>query len=95
MATTVPAPSLPTGSDRPTRADRARTAPSESGAVTMGRSGVPSIVEALMSAPANNSPRSDGLIGAASTRISTWLGPGDRHGDVDQRELQCALLGDQ
>ena len=28
------------------------------------------------SAPARSPPRSDGLIGVASTRMSTWLGPG-------------------
>src|SRR5580704_8048696 len=33
-ATTVPAPSLPTGSDLPTRAARERSAPSASGTVT-------------------------------------------------------------
>jgi len=40
-ATTVPAPSLPAGSDWPTRAAAARAAPGGSGAVTTGRSGVP------------------------------------------------------
>src|SRR3984957_7517301 len=42
VATTVPAPSLPTVSDLPTRAARVRSAPPTSGAETTGRSGVPS-----------------------------------------------------
>lgn len=76
-ATTVPAPSLPTGSDFPTRAARPASAPSRSGAVTTGRSGVPATVAADMSAAAGISrPRSDGLIGAASTRTTTSSGPG-------------------
>src|ERR1700728_5345492 len=64
--TTVPAPSLPTGSDLPTRAARERNTPSASGAVTTGRSYVPSTTAESTSAPASNRPKSDGLIGAAS-----------------------------
>src|ERR1700683_4743077 len=41
-ATTLPAPSLPTGSDLPTRAARERSAPSTSGAVTTRSLDVPS-----------------------------------------------------
>src|SRR5580658_3364122 len=67
-ATTVPAPSLPTGSDFPTRAAKERSAPSTSGAVTTGRSDVPSTTAEATLAPASNRPRSDGLIGAASIR---------------------------
>src|SRR5580700_837059 len=65
-ATTVPAPSLPTDIDLPTLAARERSAPSTSGAITTGRSEVPSSTADDTSAPASNRPRSDGLIGAAS-----------------------------
>src|SRR3954466_3671023 len=43
-ATTVPAPSLPTGSDLSIRADSSPRAPARNGALTMGRSGVPAVV---------------------------------------------------
>src|SRR6202023_1979004 len=49
-ATTVPAPSLPTGSDLSSRADSALRAASPTEAVTTGRSGVPATVAVLMSA---------------------------------------------
>ena len=75
-ATTVPAPSLPTGIDTPTLASIARIAAGGSGAMITGRSGVPVATAAVTSAPASSRPRSDGLIGAASTRISTSVGPG-------------------
>ena len=75
-ATTVPAPSLPTGSDSSSRAESAPRAASEIGAVTTGRSGVPATVAVLMSALAVRRPKSDGLIGEASTRTSTSLAPG-------------------
>jgi len=75
-ATTVPAPSLPTGSDSPTLAAAARIAPGLSGAVTTGRSAVPPAVAWVTSAPAKSSPRSEGLMGAASTRTTTWCGAG-------------------
>src|SRR6201995_5122837 len=64
-ATTVPAPSLPTGSGLSTRVERARNAAPLSGAVTTGRSGVPVTVAADMSAPGVSSAQSDGLIGEA------------------------------
>ena len=51
-ATTVPAPSLPTGSDLSSRADSAPRAASAIEAVTTGRSGVPATVAVVMSAPA-------------------------------------------
>ena len=75
-ATTVPAPSLPAGSDCPTRAAAARAAAAASGAAMTGRSGEPSVMASAMSAPANSSPRSEGLIGAASIRMTTWCGSG-------------------
>src|SRR6476620_1956246 len=75
-ATTVPAPSLPTGSALSTRAESPASAPGPIGAVTVGRSGVPATVAADMSAPAISTPRSDGLIGDASTRTSTSLAAG-------------------
>ena len=45
-------------------------------AVTTGRSGVPEAFAVLMSAPPSNSPRSDGLMGDASTRTITSSGFG-------------------
>src|SRR5437764_637494 len=75
-ATTVPAPSLPTGSDLSSRADSAPSVESLTGAVTTGRSGVPVTVAVIMSALATSRPRSDGLIGDASTRTNTSSAPG-------------------
>src|SRR6201997_198727 len=49
-ATTLPAPSLPTGSDLSSRADSVPRAASPTEAVTTGRSGVPAIVAVVMSA---------------------------------------------
>src|SRR6478735_3495766 len=74
--TTVPAPSLPTGSDLSTRAESPPRAPAPNDAVTMGRCGVPATVAVVMSAPARRTPRSDGLIGEASTRTNTSLAAG-------------------
>src|SRR6516165_5743483 len=67
-ATTVPAPSLPTGSGLSTRAESPFSAASLNVALTTGRSGVPAVVALDMSAPAMRTPKSDGLIGEASTR---------------------------
>src|ERR1700722_18890504 len=72
-ATTVPAPSLPTGSGLSTRAESPSSAPALNDAVTTGCSGVPATVAVVMSAPAVSRPRSDGLIGEASTRTNTSL----------------------
>src|ERR1700704_4222975 len=72
-ATTVPAPSLPTGSGFSIRAERPASAPAPNDAVTTGRSGVPATVAVVMSAPAIRTPKSDGLIGEASTRTNTSL----------------------
>src|SRR5271155_1904250 len=79
-ATTVPAASLPTGSDLPTRAESPAKAPSGSGAVTTGCPGVPATVAVDKSAPAMRTPKSDGLIGEASTRTMTSLAAGDGTG---------------
>src|ERR1700757_1911893 len=76
-ATTVPAPSLPTGSGLSTRAESPRSAPAANDAVTVGRSGVPATVAVDISAPAMRTPKSDGLIGEASTRTNTSLAAGD------------------
>src|SRR6516165_2347791 len=62
-ATTVPAPSLPTGSGLSTRAESAPRVASPTEAATTGRSGVPDTVTVVISALAMRSPRSDGLIG--------------------------------
>ena len=75
-ATTVPAPSLPTGSDWSSRAASPFNEDCPMGAVTTGRSGVPATVASDMSAVATRRPRSEGLIGAASTRTNTSLCPG-------------------
>ena len=75
-ATTVPAPSLPTGSGLSTRAESPPSAPAPNDAVTMGRSGVPATVAVVMSAPAMRRAKSDGLIGEASTRTNTSLAAG-------------------
>src|ERR1700738_3811194 len=61
-ATTVPAPSLPTGSGLSTRIERPSSAPAGNVAVTIGRCGVPATAAVAMSAPATRTPKSDGLI---------------------------------
>ena len=72
-ATTVPAPSLPTGSGLSIRAESPASAPGPNDAVTVGRSGVPVTVAVVISAPGMSTPKSDGLIGEASTRTNTSL----------------------
>src|SRR5271165_7675083 len=74
--TTVPAPSFPTGIDLPTRLARALIAAAGMLAVTTGLSMGPETFAVPISAPANRSPRSEGLMGDASIRISTSLGWG-------------------
>ncbi|MDT5081017.1 MAG: hypothetical protein QOJ80_5654 [Mycobacterium sp.] len=69
----VPAPSLPTGRDWSSRADSAPSDPAPNDAVTTGRSGGPATVAVVMSAEATSRPRSEGLIGEASTRTKTSL----------------------
>src|SRR3954468_18769820 len=68
---TTPAPSLPNGMDSPSRPAMARIAPSGTFAVMTG---APLSLEAfavLISAAPIRRPRSDGLMGAASTRTTT------------------------
>src|ERR1700758_2240882 len=79
-ATTVPAPSLPTGSGLSTRAESPSSAASLNVAVTTGRSGVPAVVAVDMSAPAMRTPKSDGLTGEDSMRTSTSLSGGGGEG---------------
>src|SRR2546430_8899162 len=68
---TTPAPSLPTGNDWASRAAIIRSAASGIFAVTTGVSGLPETLAVDMSAGPIRSPRSDGLIGVASTRTTT------------------------
>src|SRR5581483_7540551 len=73
---TTPAPSLPTGIDSSSRPAIAFMPTSGTFAVTMGSSFVPDAFAVLMSAAPVSSPRSDGLIGVASTRTTTSSAPG-------------------
>ena len=76
----MPAPSLPTGIDWSRRPAIARISLSGTFAVTTGRSALPDAVAVLMSAAPNSRPMSDGLIGDASTRITTSSGAGSGTG---------------
>src|SRR6266436_2685256 len=73
---TTPAPSLPTGMDSSSRAAMAFMPASGTFAVTTGKSLVPDALAVVMSAAPTKRPRSDGLIGEASTRTTTSSGPG-------------------
>src|SRR5882672_6203791 len=73
---TTPAPSLPTGMDSSSRPAIAFIAASGTFAVITGASLVPQALAVVMSAAPTRSPRSDGLIGEASTRTTTSSGPG-------------------
>src|SRR4051812_19137691 len=73
---TTPAPSLPTGIDSSSRAAIAFSAASGTFAVTTGCSLVPETLAVDISAGPIRSPRSDGLIGEASTRTTTSSSPG-------------------
>ncbi len=73
---TTPAPSLPTGMDSSSRPAIAFIAASGIFAVVTGASLVPEALAVVMSAAPIRSPRSDGLIGDASTRTTTSSGPG-------------------
>ena len=75
-STTTPAPSLPTGIDSPRRPAIAFMPASGTRAVTTGRAGVPDTAAVVMSAAPKSRPRSDGLIGAASSRTTTSSVPG-------------------
>ena len=69
--TTTPAPSLPTGMDSSSRAASAPSTASGTSAVTTGLSFVPPNFAVERSAGPSSRPRSDGLIGVASTRTTT------------------------
>src|SRR5690242_20731362 len=96
-ATTVPAPSLPTGMGVPTRPARPRMAASGMGAVTTGRSADPLATAAAISAPPKSRPMSDGLSGAASTLMSTSSGPGSGTGTMSRNSssIWSALTSDR
>ena len=83
--TTTPPPSLPTGKDSSILPPIARSMTSGIFAVITGRSAVPPATAVDMSAPPNNSPRSEGLIGEASTRTTTSFSPGAATG-TDSRD---------
>src|SRR5271156_2599086 len=96
-ATPLPAPSLPTGSDLSTRAESARSVSFVSDAVITGRSGVPATCAVVMSAPARRSPKSDGLMGEASTRTNTWLAEGTGVGTScsDSSSMPCDVTNER
>jgi hypothetical protein len=74
--TTVPAPSLPTGIDSSSRVARNGSAEGGTGAVTFTESPLPVDVAFERSAGPVSRPRSDGLMGVASTLTTTCSGPG-------------------
>src|ERR1700720_2741390 len=82
VLTTTPAPSLPTGIDSSSRAAMALIAASGTFAVTTGASLVPDAFAVVMSAAPTSSPRSDGLIGEASTRTTTSSAAGSGTGTL-------------
>jgi hypothetical protein len=69
--TTTPAPSLPTGMDSSNRPAIARIAASGTFAVMTGASLLPAALAVVISAAPTRRPRSEGLIGDASTRTTT------------------------
>src|SRR5260370_18934891 len=73
---TVPAPSLPTGMASPSPAARKASDAAGTLAVTLTPSPLPVDLTVAMAAGPSSRPRSDGLIGVASTLTSTWSGPG-------------------
>ncbi len=88
---TTPAPSLPTGIDSSSRPAMARIAASGTFAVMTGASLVPDALAVDMSAAPTSRPRSDGLIGEASTRTTTSSGPGSGTGTLT-REISSSPL---
>src|ERR1700688_1850382 len=76
VLTTTPAPSLPTGIDSSRRAAIAFMPTSGTFAMMTGCSLVPEAFAVVMSAAPVSNPRSDGLIGVASTRTTTSSAPG-------------------
>ena len=83
------------GMASPTLAARERMTGSAIGAVTVGSSADPPATAWETSAIASNSPRSEGLTGAASTRTNTSRGPGRGVSTVPDRQPQLALRCDQ
>src|SRR6266481_2719836 len=88
---TTPAPSLPTGIDSSSRPAIAFIAASGTFAVITGASLVPEALAVVMSAAPIRSPRSDGLIGDASTRTTTSSGPGSGVGTL-ARDISSSPL---
>src|SRR3984957_2630103 len=91
-STTTPAPSLPIGMDTSKRAAMLFNAASGTWAATSGSSLVPRWLALVMSAPANRSPRSEGLMGAASIRMSTSLAAGTGMGTWVRDTSRSPLL---
>src|SRR3954471_14206778 len=79
---TTPAPSLPTGIDSSSRPAMAFIAPSGTFAVTTAASPLPDALAVDISAAPTRRPRSDGLIGEASTRTRISSGPGSGIGTL-------------
>ena len=92
---TTPAPSLPTGIDSSSRAAIVRIAASGTFAVTTGASLVPDAFAVDISAAPTRRPRSDGLIGEASTRTTTSSVGRLGRRDAGQRYFEFAALLDQ
>src|ERR1700681_3049264 len=89
---TTPAPSLPTGIDSSSRPAIAFIAASGTFAVITGASLVPDALADVMSAAPTRSPRSDGLIGEASTRTTTSSGPGSGVGTLTRHISSSPLF---
>src|SRR6266852_7218658 len=82
---------LPTGMDSSSRPAIAFIAASGTFAVITGASLVPEALAEVMSAAPIRSPRSDGLIGEASTRTTTSSGPGSGVGTL-ARDISSSPL---
>src|SRR5713101_448895 len=82
VRTTTPAPSLPTGNDWSMRPIMDFIMGGGMLAVTIGLSRVPETFAVDMSAPPNISPKSEGLMGDASTRTTTSSGFGSGIGTL-------------
>src|ERR1700761_3297914 len=92
VLTTTPAPSLPTGIDSARRPPIARIPASGTFAVTTGSSFVPDVFAVLMSAAPVSSPRSEGLIGVASTRTTTSSAFGSGVGTLKSESSSSPLF---
>ena len=89
MATTTPAPSLPTGRDWSNRAAKPFSRPGGMSAVTTGSSAVPDALAVARSAAPSRRPRSEGLMGAASMRTVTSCGAGSGASTVASESRSC------